>query len=135
LLEEPSQAVIDTRFLSETHLKLGRVDIHVNLARRQGQQQTRHRVPITRQQSAIRFVQSVAEHTILYGTAINKEKLLASRGTMQSSFGNIAIHLQVGDMVFHGQHLVLKTYPKQHLQPLTEARSSGCLYVQTPVQM
>ena len=109
--------------------------IDVDLARRQRQKHARHGVPITRQQSTVRFVQSVTQHTILYRSAIDKEKLLAPGSAMHGGFGNIAIYLHIGAVVRHLQHLLLKTCPEQHLQTLPEPCGGSPLQVQAAVQM
>src|SRR5262249_15657356 len=120
-------------FLAETDFELGRVHIDVDLARRQRQKHKRHWVPITWQQSAVCFVQRVAQHTVLHWSAVDKEKLLAPSGAMHGGFGNIATHLYIGVLVVYLQYLLLKTRSEQHLQTLTESCCGRSVHVQAAV--
>jgi len=60
-------------FIAEADFAFGRVDVHIDLPRVQGQQHHRDRVTPYRKQAAIRVLQAILERGVGHGTAIYEE--------------------------------------------------------------
>jgi len=66
------------RGVTKAHFCFGGVDVHINLSRRQIQEQRHHRVPVPRQHFGISPAHGPDEQPVLYGTAINEQELMVS---------------------------------------------------------
>ena len=105
--------MIKSLSVAETHLRLGRMHVHIHLIRRQVKKEEDDGVTARHEQAAIGFLDGVAEAAVAYPAAVDEEVLHLGRAAFAGRVGDVAGQQRVALAALHGVEGAATSRPKK----------------------